>query len=194
MSLNSELTRLQTAKASIKTSIENKGFVVGNGTIDTYASIINEIALDMSVVKLTNSSFTTLPILIADADWSNVSNFAGMFNTCVNLTTLPELDLSGATNINTIVRNCILLENLGGFKNLGQAYETSASANYNNYKLDFTTCNNITHDSLVNVINDLYDIATKGCNAQQLFLGSLNLSKLTAEEIAIATNKGWTVS
>ena len=46
----------------------------------------------------------------------------------------------------------------------------------------------------MNVINNLYDIATKGCNAQLLYLGSTNLAKLSAEEIAIATNKGWTVS
>jgi len=46
----------------------------------------------------------------------------------------------------------------------------------------------------MNVINNLYDIATKGCNTQQLVLGSTNIAKLTAEEIAIATNKGWTVS
>ena len=46
----------------------------------------------------------------------------------------------------------------------------------------------------MNIINGLYDIATKGCNTQSLTIGSTNVAKLTAEEIAIATNKGWTVS
>ena len=46
----------------------------------------------------------------------------------------------------------------------------------------------------MNVINNLYDIATKGCKSQSLQLGSDNLAKLTEEEIAIAINKGWTVS
>ena len=43
MSVASEIARLQNAKASIKTSIENKGVTVGDGTIDTYASKIDEI-------------------------------------------------------------------------------------------------------------------------------------------------------
>ena len=46
----------------------------------------------------------------------------------------------------------------------------------------------------MNVINNLYDIASAGVKPQQLVLGSENLAKLTAEEIKIATDKGWTVS
>ena len=46
----------------------------------------------------------------------------------------------------------------------------------------------------MNIINNLYDIKTKGCNPQGLVLGSINLAKLTSEEIAIATNKGFNVS
>jgi hypothetical protein len=43
MSIASEIERIQNAKSSIKTAIENKGVEVGNGTIDTYASKIDEI-------------------------------------------------------------------------------------------------------------------------------------------------------
>lgn len=43
MSIADEITRLQNAKASIKTAIENKGVIVGDKTIDTYASKIDEI-------------------------------------------------------------------------------------------------------------------------------------------------------
>ena len=45
MSIASEIKRLQDAKSSIKASIENKGVVVGEGTIDTYASKIDEITM-----------------------------------------------------------------------------------------------------------------------------------------------------
>jgi hypothetical protein len=55
-------------------------------------------------------------------------------------------------------------------------------------------CTKLTHDSLMNVINNLYDIKSKGCNTQQLVLGSTNLAKLTAEEINIAVEKGFSVS
>lgn len=44
-----------------------------------------------------------------------------------------------------------------------------------------------------NVINNLYDIKSKGVKNQRLQLGDTNKAKLTAEEIAIATNKGWNV-
>lgn len=43
MSLNSEITRLQTAKADIKDAIEEMGGEVGNGTIDTYAAAVRSI-------------------------------------------------------------------------------------------------------------------------------------------------------
>ena len=75
-----------------------------------------------------------------------------------------------------------------------KAFLTSQSANYYAYTINLSECTLLTHDSLMNVINKLYDIATSGCNTQSLTLGSTNLAKLTAEEIAIATNKGWTVS
>lgn len=45
----------------------------------------------------------------------------------------------------------------------------------------------------MNVINNLYDIKSKGVKTQTLQLGDTNKAKLTAEEIAIATNKGWNV-
>jgi len=93
-----------------------------------------------------------------------------------------------------IFYSCSALTTLGGFQNLGMAYDTSNSANYGSYKLDLSVCTKLTHDSLMNVINGLYDIKSKGCNPQQLILGSVNLAKLTAEEIAIATDKGWNVS
>ena len=45
MSIATEIQRLQTAKANIKSAIEEKGVEVGNGTIDTYAEKINEISV-----------------------------------------------------------------------------------------------------------------------------------------------------
>lgn len=55
---------------------------------------------------------------------------------------------------------------------------------------------NITEEkeSLMNIINNLYDIATAGVQPQKLQLGSTNLAKLTDEEKVIATNKGWSLS
>ena len=55
MSIASEITRLQNAKLDIKASIENKGVTVGDGTIDTYASKINEIST--SSVEINDLSY-----------------------------------------------------------------------------------------------------------------------------------------
>ena len=131
---------------------------------------------------------------IPNINTSNVTNMSEMFYACILLETLPKLNCSNVERINSVVTNCAKLQNIGGFENLGQAYKTTMDANYYYYKLALSFNNNLTHDSLMNVINNLYDIKSKGCNPQSLVLGSTNLAKLTAEEIAIATEKGWTVS
>lgn len=148
--------------------------------------------------KVTNMSYmlrhcrklTTIPQL----NTSNVTNMNSMFYDCSLLITIPQLDLSKVISVSQMFYSCSALTTLGGFQNLGMAYMTNQSANYSSYKLDLSVCTKLTHDSLMNVINGLYDIKTKGCNPQQLILGSVNLAKLTAEEIAIATDKGWNVS
>ena len=127
-------------------------------------------------------------------DTSNVTTMYSMFQYCPNLVTVPKLNASKVVIIANMFGNCSNLTNLGGLENLGQAYDITKSANYSNYKLDLSGSNNLTHDSLMNVINNLYDIKSKGCNPQSLVLGSTNLAKLTSEEVKIAENKGWNVS
>ena len=135
-------------------------------------------------------SLTTIPQLVTN----NVTTFQNMFQRCEKLKNLPELNAEKANNVSNCFSGCNKLENFGGFKDLGKAYDTTQSANYSNYKLGLSYCPNLTHDSLMNVINNLYDIATKGCNPQQLVLGSTNLAKLTEEEIQVAQLKGWSLS
>lgn len=131
---------------------------------------------------------------VPQIDTSKGENFGVLFNGCRSLTKVPELDFSKCIRIDGMLIYCYSLVYLGGFKNIGQAYLTSQSASYNNYKLDLSYCTLLTHDSLMNVINDLYDIGSAGVKPQQLVLGSTNLNKLTAEEKAIATSKGWLLS
>lgn len=136
------------------------------------------------------SKLTAIPQL----NTSNVTDMGNVFYNCFSLTTIPQLDTSNVTRISRIFWGCDSLTNLGGFTNLGQAYSTTQSANYGNYTLDLSSCTKLTHDSLMNVINNLYDIANKGVMPQKLVLGSENLAKLTAEEIQIATDKGFEIS
>lgn len=136
------------------------------------------------------SELTTIPQL----DTSNGEDFQSMFGSCSKLTTIPQLNASKSNNVYSMFNGCSSLTTFGGLLNLGQAFSTTHSANYYSDTLSFDASDSLTHESLMNVINKLYDIATKGCKTQKLQLGSTNLAKLTAEEIAIATNKGWTVS
>ena len=73
---------------------------------------------------------------------------------------------------------CYKLTDLGGFIGL-------------KCDLDLYDSPLITHESLLNVINKAADVTASPAT---LTLGSTNLAKLTDEEKAIATNKGWTLA
>lgn len=133
-------------------------------------------------------------IYMPQLDTSNANIINAMFSECGKLTTIPLLNASKMTSINSAFYYCSNLTNFGGLENIGEAYSTTQSANYVYYQVDLSYSSRLTRESLLNVINNLYDIKTKGCNTQKLVLGRSNLEKLTAEEIAIATEKGWTVS
>jgi len=163
---------------------------------------INLSNCDLS--KVTNARnmcyYSTVKEIIADQlNLSKVTDFSSAFYS-TGITTLPEIDGSSMINIENAFRSCNQLTNFGGIKNIGKAY-TQTTANYAKYKLDFTYDTSLSHDSLMNIINNLYDlnltydVANGGTlYTQQLVLTATNLAKLTEEEIAIATNKGWTVS
>ena len=140
------------------------------------------------------SSLETVPQL----NTSNVTSIASMFASCSSLETVPQLDTSNVTSIVNMFANCSSLKTLGGLLNLGQAYKTTTSANSYSYKVDLSGSPKLTEQSLINILNNLYDIATKGCKTQQVILGSTNLAKLTSEEgqqaLSNAQAKGWTVS
>ena len=128
---------------------------------------------------------------VSSFNTSNVINMSSVFNKCNSLTTLDisNFDASRVYNINNMFANCTSLANLTFMNNLGKGY-TRTSSNYSQYTLNLSACP-LTHDSLMDVINKLY---TLGNYKQSLVLGADNLSKLTADEIAIATSKNWNVS
>lgn len=209
--------------------IANPGGTSGAGDyIYRWLREINE--LDLTGVTVTASMFSSLSSLISlpnNLNTSSVTTMVSMFNGCTSLVEIPSMDTSNVTNMQTMFSSCnsvitipelnagkvtniktvfgtststSKVENLGGFLDLGKKY-TYKSQNYGNYTLTLSNQISLTHNSLMNVINKLYDlnlsynVASGGTlYPQQLVLGSTNLAKLTAEEIAIATNKGWSVS
>lgn len=151
---------------------------------------------DMSSMFNGCNNLTSLDLISFNT--SNVTNMGSMFNGCKKLTNISKLKANKIINISSFVYNCTSLTDFGGLENLGQSYSRTLSANYLSYKLDLSTCTALTEQSLINVLTNLYDIATRGCKTQQVILGSTNLAKLTSEEgqsaLAQATAYGWTVS
>lgn len=130
----------------------------------------------------------------------NVKSFNDMYYRCENLKNVPAYRADSTNNVSNMLNRCSELENFDGLINLGKGY-TQKSNNYAVYSFILGNSSKLTHTSLINIINNLYDlnltydVANGGTlYTQKLVLGSTNIAKLTAEEIAIATSKGWTIS
>ena len=121
------------------------------------------------------SSLTSIP----EINTTNVTRMDYMFSGCSSLTSIPEIDTTNVIAIDCMIRYCSSLTNLGGFKNL------SVSCTY----AFLDQCPNLTVESLMNVINKLATVSEKS-----LKFGQTNLDKLTPEQIAVATSKGWTLT
>ena len=128
------------------------------------------------------SSLTTIPQL----NTSSVKRTGYMFDSCSSLTSIPLLDYSSVTEIGYMFGFGTLnkLTDLGGFKDL--------KANASSYFLDRVP--NATVESLMNVINNLYDLTANGLSGKTINFGTTNLNKLTDEQKAVAINKGWTLT
>lgn len=118
MTIAENLQRIQTAKADIKTAIENKGVNVGDITIDGYAAKIDEIAVgggESGLVKLpngislANSTFTEFDM--NGWDWSYVYDFSDMFSQCGKLENLISVPIKPMT-VKDMFYNCLKLNTL----------------------------------------------------------------------------------
>lgn len=131
-------------------------------------------------------------------DTSKVQIVTNMCNSCSALTTIPLLDWHLVRAVSSAFLSCPALTTLGGFQNYGQAFGTNASANASSFTLNLSASTNLTEQSLINVLTNLYDIATKGVKTQTIQLGATNLAKLTSTEgqaaLTQAQNYGWTIS
>ena len=139
---------------------------------------------------------TTVPQL----NTSNVTDMSNMFNNCSKLTTVPQLNTSKVTNMKSMFYSCYSLTTV-------PALDTSKVANMSNM---FQGCSNLKsilmtgmkvsfnisystkfeQTDLVTILNNLATVT----NTKNLIMGATNLAKLTEEDKAIATNKGWTLA
>jgi len=148
---------------------------------------------------------------ISEWDVTSVTSMFAMFQQC---TSLDSLDLSGwNTTSLTAMNNFINVDTLRylDMSNWDASNVTNISYSFNDRNLielklptdqakgpridiSFSGSPGLSHDSLVNIIAWVADLNSLGLPGKTLTLGNTNKAKLTADEIAVATAKGWTVS
>ena len=146
-------------------------------------------------------------------DTSNVTTMSNMFYNCFTLPSLPELNTQKVRYIDSMFYNCesivsVPLYNFSDVRVAGyvfhNCYKLEHLEGFENLKvgLDFRSRTLLTHTSLTNVINYLYNWTTDPDNVRNefnssfvptMYFGDTNLAKLTDDEISVATLKGWTV-
>ena len=159
-----------------------KAMFWGCSSLTTVPHLDTSSVTDMRFLFAYCSSLTTVPPIVT----SNVTEIGYMFTDCESLTSIPLLDCSSITEKISpfqMSSNLYNLTDLGGFKDLKVGWS-----------IDFLNMiPNVTVESLMNVINNLYDLTANGLSGQTLKFGTPNLNKLTDEQIAVAINKGWTL-
>ena len=162
------------------------------GMFGNCSSLTSIPLLDTSKVTTMNnmfgscSSLTTIP----QFNTSNVTNMSNMFNNCSNLTSLPLLDTSNVSTVSYMLMFCSNLTNIDGFANLGARF-TGTSFNHN---LSLSNSTKLTKQSCLNIFNTIYDMTNTSVTDAKITLHATTKALLSADDIAIATNKGWTIS
>lgn len=127
--------------------------------------------------KCSNSTATSFEGCWQYDDTANVTDMGSMFSKCTNLKTIPQFDTANVTNMSFMFEGCTSLEQIH-MVNIGTNLDISASTLF-------------TRDALLEIIGNLM-AQTSG--SKKLTMGATNLAKLTEEDKAIATNKGWTLA
>ena len=146
----------------------------------TYDPMIVYINLQSVFYNCRKQPSRTKPLKVnfLNADVDATRDFRLCFANNDIIESLPAVNCAHAQSLDTAFQNCTSLKEL-------KFYNISDSIN-------ISSCTEMTRDALVEVLNNLSDVrsnievAPKKCT-----LGETNLAKLTDEDKAIATNKGW---
>ena len=134
-------------------------------------------------IKSSNGMFASCHSLTSltfpDGFGANITEAIDMFGECYSLTSLtfPSGFGSSINDADSMFSYCSALTDINGDLALKVSFALS-------------DCTKLTHQSLMNVLNSIQTVSA----TKTLTLGSTNLAKLTDEEKAIATEKGWTLA
>lgn len=132
-------------------------------------------------------SLTSIPLF----DTSGVTSMGSMFYNCSNLTSIPQFNTSKVSNMYSMFYNCSKLENVAGFTNCGKGFTGN---NTNNHNLNFSSSSILTKQSCLNIFNTIYDMTNTSVTDAKITLHATTKALLSADDIAIATSKGWTIA
>ncbi len=124
----------------------------------------------------TNACVEYLPRL----NTGGVSNFWQCFNGS-KVKVIECLDLKGCT-VATGMFGCACLVSINEIENIRM----------NEFRFD--GCALLNRDTLLRILNALYDFSEDLESVHKIVFGATNLAKLTDEELAIGQDKGWTIS
>ena len=154
-------------------NVYNMGSMFRNcNKLTTIPQLNTSNVTDMTSMVYQCKSITSIPLL----DTSKVNDMSYMFYGCSKLTTVPALDVSNVNYMNYIFSGCSSLKSIlmTGMK----------------VKFDISASTKFEESDLVTILNNLATVTT----TKTLTMGATNLAKLTDEDKAIATNKGWTLA
>lgn len=120
MSIRSQISRLKNAKANIKTAIENKGVTVGSGTIDTYASKIDEIytaednfgEIGEYLYEWVGGSISKVIKKIPENLVIKSTHIDSLFDHCSSITTIPNFNLDFVVSMRFTFNYCTSLTSM----------------------------------------------------------------------------------
>ena len=139
---------------------------------------------------------TTVPLF----NTSNVVSMGRMFKYCDKLVSVPLFDTSKVTYMYEMFLNCRALKSIPAFNvtNVNDMQymlsncENIETIHMRNIGADLTISSStkFTREALLEIIGNLKTVTS----TKTLRMGTTNLAKLTEEDKAIATNKGWTLA
>lgn len=147
------------------------------------------------VTNMTNMFYNCKALTsVPQFNTSNVIDAGSVFNRCSSLTTIPLLDWSSVGKNDTVgltlygtFYNCTALVDVGGFKNVGQSFSRD-------HYIEFGQSPNLSRQSCLNIFNNLYDISSQSFSPYcSIKFHATAYNRLSTDDIAIATNKGWSV-
>ncbi len=143
-------------------------------------------------------------ITAEELDFSGVTSMNTTFDHTSGISEIELLDLRNATNLRYMINECYSLTKIGkvilkddgtqdfpGTFNAWSLADITFEGKIGN-NISFYLCSQLTYESLMSIITALYDYSGTG-ETRTLTLHASAKARLTESDIAITTQKGWTI-